>query len=183
MRQITRLLALALVLGVVLASPAGAQELQVGDQAPDFTLPGTDGKTYTLSKDLRGRWVVLAWFPRAFTAGWTAECNSLRESGSLIRQFDTAYFMVSVDTLEQNKAFAEKEKADFPMLADPEKKVALAYGAIAADAPPDRQFARRWTFYIDPTGKIAFIDKAVKPQTAGQTIVDKLAELNVPKRK
>jgi peroxiredoxin Q/BCP len=91
--------------------------------------------------------------------------------------------MVSVDTLEQNKAFAEKEKADFPMLADPEKKVALAYGAIAADAPPDRQFARRWTFYIDPTGKIAFIDKAVKPQTAGQTIVDKLAELNVPKRK
>ena len=91
--------------------------------------------------------------------------------------------MVSVDTLEQNKAFAEKENADFPLLADPEKKVALAYGAIAADAPPDRQFARRWTFYIDPTGKIAFIDKAVKPQTAGQAIVDKLAELNVPKRK
>jgi len=59
----------------------------------------------------------------------------------------------------------------------------LAYGAIAADAPPERQFARRWTFYIDPTGKIAFIDKAVKPQTAGQAIVDKLGELNVPKRK
>jgi peroxiredoxin Q/BCP len=69
MRQITRLLALALVLGAMLASPAAAQELQVGDQAPDFTLPGTDGKTYTLSKDLKGRWVVLAWFPRAFTAG------------------------------------------------------------------------------------------------------------------
>ncbi len=91
--------------------------------------------------------------------------------------------MVSVDTLEQNKAFAEKETADFPLLADPDKKVALAYGAIAADAPPERQFARRWTFYIDPTGKIAFIDKAVKPQTAGQAIVDKLGELNVPKRK
>jgi thioredoxin-dependent peroxiredoxin len=69
MRQIPRLLALALVLGALLASPATAQELQVGDQAPDFTLPGTDGKTYTLSKDLKGRWVVLAWFPRAFTAG------------------------------------------------------------------------------------------------------------------
>jgi peroxiredoxin Q/BCP len=91
--------------------------------------------------------------------------------------------MASVDTLEQNKAFAEKETADFPLLADPDKKVAFAYGAIAADAPPERQFARRWTFYIDPTGKIAFIDKAVKPQTAGQAIVDKLAELNVPKRK
>ena len=41
----------------------------VGDQAPDFTLPATDGKTYTLSKDLKGHWVVLAWFPKAFTAG------------------------------------------------------------------------------------------------------------------
>lgn len=69
MMQTTRRLALALIFGALLASPAGAQELQVGDMAPDFTLPGTDGRTYTLSKDLRGRWVVLAWFPRAFTAG------------------------------------------------------------------------------------------------------------------
>ena len=55
------------------ATPAAAQtpttELKVGDQAPDFTLQATDGKTYTLSKDLKGRWVALAWFPKAFTAG------------------------------------------------------------------------------------------------------------------
>jgi peroxiredoxin Q/BCP len=90
--------------------------------------------------------------------------------------------MASVDTLDDNKAFAAKEHADFPMLANPDKKVAFAYGAIAPDAPPERQFARRWTFYIDPTGKIAAIDKAVKPATSGQDIVDKLKELNVPKR-
>jgi thioredoxin-dependent peroxiredoxin len=60
----------------LLAGPAAAQapantagELKVGDAAPDFTLQATDGKTYSLSKDLRGRWVVLAWFPKAFTAG------------------------------------------------------------------------------------------------------------------
>jgi thioredoxin-dependent peroxiredoxin len=91
--------------------------------------------------------------------------------------------MISVDTLEDNKGFAEKEKADFPMLANPDKKVAFAYGVIAADAPPNRQFARRHTFYINPEGKIAFIDRAVKPQTAGADIVARLGELNVPKRK
>jgi thioredoxin-dependent peroxiredoxin len=90
--------------------------------------------------------------------------------------------MVSVDTLEDNKAFAAKEQADFTMLANPDKKVAFAYGVIAPDAAPDRQFARRWTFYIDPTGKIAAIDKAVKPASSGPDIVAKLQELNVPKR-
>jgi thioredoxin-dependent peroxiredoxin len=50
------------------AFPAAADELKAGDPAPDFTLPGTDGKTYTLSQ-LKGHWVVLAWFPKAFTGG------------------------------------------------------------------------------------------------------------------
>ena len=73
MKSVLRLLPLALVASGLLATPGAAQtpaaELKVGDQAPDFTLPATDGKTYTLSKELRGRWVVLAWFPKAFTAG------------------------------------------------------------------------------------------------------------------
>ena len=69
MKHVLRVLSAVLVAGGVMATPAGAQELKVGDQAPDFTLPATDGKTYSLSKDLKGRWVVLAWFPKAFTAG------------------------------------------------------------------------------------------------------------------
>jgi peroxiredoxin Q/BCP len=91
--------------------------------------------------------------------------------------------MISVDTLEQNKAFALKEQADFPMLANPDKKVAFAYQVIPLDAPPDRQVARRYTYYIDPAGTIAFIDKAVRPPTSGQDIVAKLTELKVPARK
>jgi thioredoxin-dependent peroxiredoxin len=90
--------------------------------------------------------------------------------------------MISVDTLEDNKAFAAKEQADFPMLANPDKKVAFAYGVIPPDRPPDRQFASRWTFYIDPAGKIRFIDKQVRPATSGQDIVAKLKELGVPSR-
>lgn len=91
--------------------------------------------------------------------------------------------MVSVDTLEDNKAFALKEHADFPMLSNPDKKVAFAYQVIPPDAPPERQFARMYTYYIDPAGKIAFIDKAVKPATSGQDIVTHLTELKVPERK
>jgi len=73
MRKALRLLPLALVACGLLAGPGAAQtptaDLKVGDAAPDFTLHATDGKTYSLSKDLKGRWVVLAWFPKAFTAG------------------------------------------------------------------------------------------------------------------
>ena len=63
------MVACGLVAGSAAAQSAPAAELKVGDQAPDFTLQATDGKTYSLSKDLKGRWVVLAWFPKAFTAG------------------------------------------------------------------------------------------------------------------
>jgi thioredoxin-dependent peroxiredoxin len=73
MKKVLGLIPLALAAGVLSATPVAAQtpavELKVGDQAPDFTLPATDGKTYTLSKDLKGHWVVLAWFPKAFTGG------------------------------------------------------------------------------------------------------------------
>jgi peroxiredoxin Q/BCP len=68
MKQLFRVLSGALVAMGMMAPPASAQDLKVGDQAPNFTLPGSDGKSYTLSQ-LKGHWVVLAWFPKAFTGG------------------------------------------------------------------------------------------------------------------
>ena len=91
--------------------------------------------------------------------------------------------MISVDTPEDNKGFAEKEHADFPILSDPGKKVANAYGVIPPDRPLDRQFASRWTFYIGPDGKIQYIDKQVKPATSGEEVVARLKELGVPERR
>lgn len=90
--------------------------------------------------------------------------------------------MASVDTPADNKAFAEKEHADFPILSDPDKTVANAYGVIPPGRPPDRQFASRWTFYIGPDGRIAAIDAKVSPATAGEAVVAKLAELGVKKK-
>jgi peroxiredoxin Q/BCP len=170
----------ALVLMALLAAPlAEAAELMVGDPAPDFKLSASDGRTYELSQFRGKQPVVIAWFPRAFTQGCTIECRSLARNGPALRKYDVAYFMASVDPVEGekgNKAFAASEKADFPLLGDPEKKVAAAYGVLNAEGG----YANRWTYYIDKDGKIAFIDKAVKPATSAEDVIAKLAELGVP---
>ena len=163
-----------------MAAPTAAAELKVGDAAPDFTLQATDGKTYKLS-DFKGKQaVVIAWFPKAFTQGCTIECKSLAANGDKIRKFDVTYFMASVDPLEGEKgntAFAKEKRRDFPMLGDPTKATATAYGVLN-----DRGMANRWTFYIDKGGKIAAIDKMVKPATSAEDMIAKLGEINVAAR-
>ena len=91
--------------------------------------------------------------------------------------------MISVDTLEQNTAFAKKENADFPLLADPTQQTATKYGVLRDFGGELGKLANRWTFYIGPDGKILEIDKKVNPQTSGQDIVAKLKELKVPAKK
>jgi thioredoxin-dependent peroxiredoxin len=157
---------------------ATAEELKVGDQAPDFTLPGSDGKTYRLS-DYRGRrTVVLAWFPKAFTPGCTTECKVMAHRGGSIKAFDVAYFTASVDTPEKNKQFAESVGADYPILSDPGGEVAREYGVTGSI----QKWASRWTFFIGADGRILFIDKHVRPSTHADDVAAKLAELGIPKR-
>jgi len=165
---------------LALAAPARAAELKVGDEAPNFKLQATDGKTYQLS-DFKGKQaVVLAWFPKAFTQGCTIECKSLAEHGDLIKKYDVTYFMASVDPLDGaqgNKAFAETHKADFPLLSDPTKDTAKAYGVLT-----ERGFANRWTFYIGKDGRIQAIDKDVAQRlaTSAEDMAAKLGELKTP---
>ena len=177
------------------AAPAVPTVVKVGDMAPDFTLQGTDGKTHKLSEYRGKQAVVIAWFPKAFTQGCTIECKSLAENGDKIKMFDVAYFMASVDNVEDNTKFAkatsvtlqsrgggpstvvEKKEADFPLLADPTKEVATKYGVLMPNPPG---FANRWTFYIDKDGKIAYIEKQVKPATSAEDMIAKLGELRVP---
>lgn len=164
----------ACALTAVVGAQAPGVTLKVGDQAPDFTLKGSDGRTYSLA-DYRGKKsVVIAWFPKAFTQGCTLECKSLAANGDRLRKYDVAYFMASVDAIEENTRFAESEKADFPLLSDADKSVATRYGVLAP-----RGFANRWTFYIDRNGRIAYIDRAVNPETSAEDIISKLGQLKV----
>ena len=169
------LLALAAV--AMPAQEASEAMLKPGDPAPPFTLTGSDGKTHSLAA-LKGKAVVVAWFPKAFTSGCTIECKSLKEAGAAIRKYDVAYFAASVDDAETNKKFAESLEADFPILADPEKNVARAYGVVT----PERAVAQRWTFYIGPDGKILAVDRNVQVKTAAEDIATKLSELGIQKK-
>jgi peroxiredoxin Q/BCP len=156
-----------------------SQALEVGDSAPAFELQGTDGKVYKLS-DFKGKEsVVLAWFPKAYTKGCTIECKSLAENGHLLKKFKNTYFMASVDPIEDNKGFAEQQNADFPLLSDPTKETARAYGVLNEE----RGVAMRQTFfYIDQNGTIVAIDREVKPETSAEDMASKLAELNTALR-
>ena len=168
----------ALLITALFTLNVGAEDgLKVGDMAPDFTLPATDGKTYTLS-DFRGKQaVVIAWFPKAYTKGCTIECKSLAENGHLIREYDVSYFMASVDDLEDNEGFAAEQEADFPLLSDPEKVAAEAYNVLM----PVFGYAKRHTFYIGVDGRILKIDTDVKPATSAEDMAATLGELGVAK--
>ncbi len=90
-----------------------------------------------------------------------------------------AFFAASVDTPEENRKFAEHLELTYPILSDPGKEVARAYGVVGGE----RQRAARWTFYISPQGRILHVDRDVNPSTAGPAVAERLAALRVPPAK
>ena len=163
-------------LGIVAtATLARAAEPKVGDPAPAFSLQGSDGKTHALA-DYKGKSaVVLAWFPKAGTPGCTKECRSFAAAGDTLKDLKVAYFTASVDEAGKNKEFAESVNADYPILSDPSKEVAKAYGVVHKG----REVAERWTFYIDKEGIIRDIDKKVDVAKAADGVAAKVKELKL----
>lgn len=151
----------------------GGVVLEPGGRAPDFELSGSDGRVYRLTEMIRaGQIVVIAWFPKAFTPGCTAECESLGASSHEMRQIGVRLFGASVDTPAANARFAQSLGIDYPILSDPGGTVARAYGVLGASG-----FASRWTFYIGRDGRILDIDRRVKASLHGRDIVTKLRAL------
>lgn len=162
---------------LALLVPGVGRALEVGDPAPAFELAASDGKTYRLSDYVGKQAVVLAWYPRAFTSGCTVECRSLAENGHLLRAFDVAYFMASVDPVDDNARFAAETKADFPLLSDPDKTTASAYDVLGMMG-----VANRHTIYIDKSGHIVAIDRDVRPATSAEDMAARLDALGVARR-
>lgn len=169
-----RSVSLALAVLAVCVGSASA-ELKVGDKAPEFTLKASDGKTYKLSDYVGKQAVVIAWFPKAFTGGCTAECKSLRASTVKLKPTGVAYFTASCDTADDNARFAKSLDLDYPILSDPEKTTAKAYGVVHEG----RANPERWTFYIGKDGVIKEIDKKIRTAEAGADLAAKIKSLGL----
>ena len=145
--------------------------LQLGDTAPELKLKDQHGNLVFL-RDYAGRWVVLYFYPTDDTPGCTREACNFRDESKRLAPFHAQVLGVSIDTRESHESFARKLKLNFPLLADPTKKITRAYGALAF-----YRLARRMTFIIDPHGKIRMIFKSVNPKNHVEEVAQALTEL------
>ena len=138
--------------------------LQPGDQAPDFTLPDQDGNDVSLS-GLRGKSVVLYFYPKADTPGCTTQACGVRDHRIDYESADAVVLGVSPDPVKRTAAFDQKYDLGFPLLADEQHTVAEAYGVWAEKSMYGRKFMgnERTTFVISPDGTIKDVFRKVKP--------------------
>lgn len=170
-----------LLLFLVLCSVARADEVPaVGGAAPAFTLPDQGGRDVSLDS-LRGRWLVLYFYPKNDTPGCTEEACSFRDDMAQLTALGAQIVGVSIDSSASNAQFAKKYHLPFPLLADHDGEVARRYGAYA-DWMVAR-FARRYTFLIDPQGKIAKTYLKVDTSKHSAEIIADLKQLSSSSRK
>jgi peroxiredoxin Q/BCP len=153
--------------------------LEAGDAAPDFALPDQDGGELSLS-NLRGRPVVLYFYPRADTPGCTTQACGVRDHFEAYVETHAARVIgVSPDEVADVKKFHEKYDLNFTLLADADHAVAEAYGAWGEKSMYGKKYmgVQRATFLIDPDGKIFKVLPKVSPKTHDDVVLAALAEL------
>jgi peroxiredoxin Q/BCP len=150
---------------------------EAGDTAPDFTLSDQDGNDVSLSK-LRGRAVVLYFYPKADTPGCTTQACGIRDHRSDYKRAGAVVLGVSPDPVAKLNRFAEKYGLDFPLLADEDHAVAEAYGVWVEKSMYGRKYMgnERTTFVIDPDGTVAEVLRKVKPGEHDDLVLAALSE-------
>lgn len=149
--------------------------LNVGDKAPNFSLPSTDGKEISL-KDLKGKKIVLYFYPKDDTSGCTKEACSFTENLARVRKKGAVIFGVSADSIKAHQKFTEKYSLGFPLLSDESKEMIKAYGVWKEKSMYGRKYMgiERTTFIIDEQGKITHIFPKVKVEGHTEEVLEKL---------
>jgi peroxiredoxin Q/BCP len=129
--------------------------LSIGDRAPDFTLPGTNGSTHSLS-DFAGRPLVLVFYPGDDTPVCTRQLNSYNDGLDQFAELDAQVVAISAQDVSSHDAFADKHGFRFPLLADVDKEVAGRYGTLGPIG-----FPRRSVFIIDGDGIVRYSHRAI----------------------
>lgn len=155
-----------------------ADWIDEGKKAPAFTLTADDGTKVRLS-DLAGRPVVLYFYPKDDTPGCTREACAFRDQHQSLEQAGAVVLGVSPDSVESHGKFRDKYDLNFPLLADPDHKVAEKYGAWREKNMYGKKSMgiQRCTYLIDANGKVAKLWKRVKVDGHDQQVLDALAEL------
>lgn len=124
--------------------------LKVNKQAPDFTLPSTEGKNFTLSKDADGQAVVLYFYPKDFTRGCTKEACEFRDDLSSFTDLGVSIYGISTDTIETHHKFRKQHRLPFHLLADQEGAASKLYKAKL----PLLNISKRITYFLDKEHRI-----------------------------
>jgi len=150
-----------------------------GEQAPDFELPDQDGRPVRLA-DLRGRKVVLYFYPKANTPGCTTQACGVRDHEVDYKALDAVVLGVSPDPVKAVRKFHDKQHLNFTLLADEDHEVAEAYGAWVEKSMYGKSYwgASRSTFVIDEDGIVRKVIKKAKPETHDETVLAALQELS-----
>jgi thioredoxin-dependent peroxiredoxin len=153
--------------------------IDAGGPAPDFTLEDQDGKPVTLS-DLRGKWTLVYFYPKADTPGCTAQACSARDHSADYEAANAVVLGVSPDPVPELRAFADKYGLAFTLLSDEGGEVAQRYGAWVEKTYNDRTWFgnERSSVLVDPDGNVARVFRKVKPAAHDDLVLGALAELS-----
>ncbi len=169
------LLGLLASLFLLVSQMARAAELpKVGGPAPGFDLPDQNGERHNLG-EFAGKWLVLYFYPKDDTPGCTQEACAFRDDMHKLAAMGAQVVGISVDDSESHAEFAKKYHLPFPLLADKSAEVAARYGALTNLWL--FKFAKRYTFLIDPQGKIAKVYEKVETSRHSTEIIDDLRQL------
>jgi len=154
--------------------------IEAGITSPDFTLPDQDGNPVSLAS-LRGRWVVLYFYPKADTPGCTAQACGVRDHSADYESADAVVLGVSPDSVSELRAFADSYGLSFRLLSDEGHEVAERYGVWAELPVGDRLIwgNRRSTVLIDPGGEIAEVFERVDPREHDELVLAELRKVGV----